>query len=449
MFQTLMSKYDLRLPRYTSYPTTPHFSPVVEAVAYAGWLSALSAANRLSLYVHIVYCAEMCWFCGCHTRITRKYHSIVDYIDAMFSEIDLVAEQLPGKRVVYHIHFGGGSPTILSPEDFTHTIARLRSRFAIAPDAEIAVELDPRTTDAAYVAAMAAAGVTRASIGVQDFNETVQKAINRIQPHAVTAQVIDWLRAHGITAINMDLVYGLPHQTTASVVETIDQAVALGPQRLSLFGYAHVPWMKKHQRLIDETVLPDTAERWCQYEAAHARLASHGYVAVGLDHYAAPDDELVLALREERLHRNFQGYTTDQATVLLGFGASAISSLPQGYVINEGDVAAYKRLIRSGRLATRRGIALTEDDHLRRAVIERLMCDMAVDLDAVAACFGRNGALFMPELDALAGLEADGVVVRTDRTICVTPAGRPLVRAVCAVFDRYLKTGEHRHSKAV
>ena len=449
MIQNVISKYDLRLPRYTSYPTTPHFSRAVEGETYAGWLSALPAETFLSLYVHIAYCAEMCWFCGCHTKITRKYQPVADYLAAVLAEIDLVAQRLPGREVVRHIHFGGGSPTILSAEDFGRAIAHMRSRFTLAPDAEIAVELDPRTTDAAYVAAMARAGVTRASIGVQDFNETVQEAINRFQPHAVTRQVIESLRAEGITAINMDLVYGLPHQTAASVAATVDQAAALAPRRLSLFGYAHVPWMKKHQRLIDETALPDTAERWRQYEAAHDRLTAHGYVAVGLDHYAAPDDELALALREERLHRNFQGYTTDRATVLLGFGASAIGSLPEGYVINEGEVAAYKRLVREGHLATRRGIAVTMDDRLRRTVIERLMCDMAVDLDTVAARFGMEGGVFTPELNALTGLEADGVLVRTGRTLRVTPTGRPLVRLVCAAFDRYLKAGEHRHSKAV
>lgn len=449
MLQDLIAKYDLRLPRYTSYPTAPHFSPAVGAGTYGGWLAELPADAVLSLYLHIAYCAEMCWFCGCHTKITQRYAPIAEYLTALLAEVDLVAERLPGRMTVRHVHFGGGSPTILSPEDFTRTIDRLKERFALAEDAEVAVELDPRTADENYVEAMARAGVNRASIGVQDFNDQVQRAINRIQPYDVTERVIGWLRGHGIADVNMDLVYGLPHQTAASVVETVDQAVGLKPRRLSLFGYAHVPWMKAHQRLIPDETLPDMAERWRQYEAATARLKSHGYVAVGLDHFAAPDDELAVALAEKRLHRNFQGYTTDTAAVLLGFGASGIGSLPQGYVANEGEINAYKRSVTAGDLATRRGIAIGPEDRLRRDIIERLMCDLSVDLDTIAARHGVPGDAFTAELAALADLEGDGVLVRQGHRVTVTDEGRPLIRAVCAVFDQYLKQGEARHSKAV
>ncbi|MBF0562773.1 MAG: oxygen-independent coproporphyrinogen III oxidase [Alphaproteobacteria bacterium] len=449
MLQQLTTKYDLRLPRYTSYPTAPHFSKAVDSTVYGGWLAGLAPEAEVSLYLHIAYCAELCWFCGCHTKITRRYAPVEDYLAAVLAEVDLVAERLPGRMTARHVHFGGGSPTILHGEDFSRVITHLRERFALAPDAEIAVELDPRTADEAYVAAMAAAGVTRTSIGVQDFNDTVQRAINRIQPLERIEQVVLWLRRHGITEINMDLVYGLPYQTTASVVEMIDLAVGLRPRRISLFGYAHVPWMKKHQRLIPEAVLPNIQERWDQYEQATRRLDAHGYVTVGLDHFAAPDDTLALALREGRLHRNFQGYTTDGAGVLLGFGASGIGALPQGYVANELDITAYKRTIRDGHLATRRGIPVSADDRLRRDIIERLMCDLAVDLAVIAGRHAVDVSIFQPELASLAGLEQDGIIVRDGSRITVTDAGRPLVRAVCAVFDRYLKRGEARHSKAV
>ena len=449
MFQKFLDKYDIQLPRYTSYPTTPHFSKAVEGRTYATWLSTLPTEVSLSLYVHIPYCTEMCWFCGCHTRLTKQYKPVSDYLEALLLEIDLVVAHLSERKIVQHVHFGGGSPTILSPEDFLRIMAHLRSRFPIASDAEIAVEVDPRTANESHVAAMAAAGVNRVSIGVQDFNKKVQKVINRIQPYRVVEYIVHLLRNYAISAINMDLIYGLPYQTAASMVETIDAAVTLAPQRLALFGYAHVPWMKKHQLLIDATLLPSTGERWQQYETAHARLQSHGYIAVGLDHYAAPSDELVCALREKRLKRNFQGYTADRATVLVGFGASAIGSLPQGYVINESAVTAYKRFIRAGMFATCRGLVLTQCDCLRRAIIERLMCDMAVDLDVIAARFGLDSTLFIPELNALAELECDGVIVRDGRTIAVTPVGRPLVRVVCAVFDRYLEIGTHKHSSAV
>ncbi len=449
MRSDLAAKYDLRVPRYTSYPTAPHFHAGVNAETYARWLAELPPQAPLSLYLHIAFCAEMCWFCGCHTKITRQYAPVADYMDALWREVDLVGEALPARMAVRHVHFGGGSPTILTPEDFVRTIDHLRARFAVAEDAEIAVELDPRTADEAYVKAMAGAGVTRASIGVQDFNETVQKAINRIQPYEVVERVIAWLRAHGVSGINMDLIYGLPHQTVAGLIDTIDRAVAFEPHRISLFGYAHVPWMKKHQRLIPEEALPDIALRWQQYEAAHDRLVEQGYVAVGLDHFARADDEMALALNDKRLHRNFQGYTTDEAPVLLGFGASGIGSLPQGYVANETAIHAYKDTVRDGRLAVVRGVTLAEDDRLRRAVIERLMCDLAVDLDAVAARFGESGAVFEPDLEALEPLEEDGIVIRDGRRIRVTEDGRPLVRAVCAAFDRYLARGEARHSKAV
>ena len=448
----LAAKYDLRVPRYTSYPTAPHFSPAIGAQKYGQWLSELPPEGRLSLYLHIAYCAEMCWFCGCHTKITKRYGPIADYMDALWSEIDLVATRLPGRMAADHVHFGGGSPTILSSEDFVATIDRLRDRFLLSDTAEIAVELDPRTADEAYVKAMAGAGVTRASIGVQDFNPVVQQAINRIQPYDVTAQVIGWLRAHGVPEINMDLVYGLPHQTVDSLMETLELAVGFAPKRIALFGYAHVPWMKKHQNLIPEETLPNITERWQQYDAACSRLIEqHGYVQVGLDHFARPDDQMAIALRENRLHRNFQGYTTDEAPILLGFGASGIGSLPQGYVANEGEIHLYKNAVREGRLAVKRGIAISDDDRLRRTVIERLMCDLTLDLDQLCASLGVDPAQFDADLDhpTFATMEDDKLLVRQGRKISMTEEGRPLVRAACAVFDRYLRMGEARHSKAV
>jgi len=445
----LAAKYDLRVPRYTSYPTAPHFSPAVGAAAYGRWLAELPTGLPLSLYLHIAYCAEMCWFCACNLKITKRYEPVSDYMDCLWREIALVAERLPAKMTARHVHFGGGTPTILTPADFTATIDRLRKSFAFAADAEIAVELDPRTTDRDYVRAMVAAGVTRASMGVQDFNPKVQEAVNRIQPYDITARVFDWLRADGVTEINMDLIYGLPYQTVDSVIETIDQAVGLEPRRIALFGYAHVPWMKKHQRLIPEEALPDTAARWRQYDAAAARLAEAGYAAVGLDHFARADDEIARAQVEGRLHRNFQGYTTDAAPALIGLGASGIGSLPQGYVANDHSIHAYKQLVGQGRLATARGIAIADDDRLRRAIIERLMCDLAVDVDRVAADHGADATQFDPDVAALAGMEADGLLTRDGRRITMTPEGRPLVRAACARFDRYLKAGETRHSKAV
>ncbi len=449
MRHDLVEKYDLRLPRYTSYPTAPHFTPQVTGETYGKWLADLPPTEELSLYFHIAYCAEMCWFCGCHTKITKRYDPIAVYLEALLAEVDLVATRLPSRFKARHVHFGGGTPSILTAEDFKRTMDKVRQHFDLTTDAEVAVELDPRTANEAYVIAMREAGVTRASLGVQDFNRKVQEAVNRIQPYEMVEEVAGFLRKHGITELNMDLIYGLPYQTTDSVVETIDQAVTLAPRRISLFGYAHVPWMRKHQTLLPEEALPGMAERWSQYEAAQDRLREHGYVAVGLDHFAAPDDEMAKALNEATLHRNFQGYTTDTASTLIGFGASGIGSLPQGYVANEGGIHAYQRMVHDGLLPTTRGRGLSEEDKLRRAVIERLMCDLAVDLEAVAAPYGITPEHFADEVAALSDLEGDGVVQRDGWRLAVTDDGRPLVRAVAAKFDQYLKAGEQRHSKAV
>lgn len=449
MRHDLVEKYDLRLPRYTSYPTAPHFTPQVTGETYGKWLRELPLDTELSLYFHIAYCAEMCWFCGCHTKITKRYDPIAVYLKALLAEVDLVADRMPGRFKARHVHFGGGTPSILTAEDFKRTMNKVRQCFDLTEDAEVAVELDPRTANEDYVIAMREAGVTRASLGVQDFNRTVQEAINRIQPYDQVAEVAGFLRKHGITELNMDLIYGLPHQTTESVVETIDQAITLAPRRISLFGYAHVPWMRKHQTLIPDESLPGMGERWSQYEAAQDRLREHGYVAVGLDHFAAPDDEMAKALSEGSLHRNFQGYTTDVANALLGFGASGIGWLPQGYVVNEGGIHAYQRMVHDGMLATARGRGISDEDRLRRAVIERLMCDLSVDLAAVAAEFGVAPDHFAPEVDAMADLMDDGVVLRDGWRLTVSDDGRPLVRAVAAKFDQYLKAGEQRHSKAV
>ncbi|MGE5506291.1 MAG: oxygen-independent coproporphyrinogen III oxidase [Actinomycetota bacterium] len=447
----LAAKYDLRVPRYTSYPTAPHFHPGVGPDTYREWLGALDPKLELSLYLHIAYCAEMCWFCGCHTKITKRYAPVAAYMDSLWKEVGLVAAALPGRMTARHIHFGGGSPTILSAEDFVRTLDLLRERFELKAGAEVAVELDPRTADEDYVKAMAGAGVTRASIGVQDLDDKVQQAINRIQPYEVTERVTGWLRHYGVAEVNIDLVYGLPFQTLDGLLATIDKAVTgLKPRRVALFGYAHVPWMKKHQRLIPEEALPDTETRWQQYEQGCRMLTEQfGYVQVGLDHFAAPDDELAVALNAKRLHRNFQGYTTDIAPALIGLGASGIGSLPQGYIANEGEIHAYQRTIAEGRLATARGVAVNADDLLRREIIERLMCDLEIDLDVVCARHGTDAAQFEAELAGMAPLAADGLVRVDGRRITVLPDGRTLVRAVCAAFDRYLRQGEQRHSKAV
>ncbi len=445
----IIDRYDLRVPRYTSYPTAPHFSAAIDAAVYRGWLAALDPGQGLSLYFHIPFCDSMCWFCGCYTKIVSRYEPIRRYLDQLLLEIDLVADALPDRAKARHLHWGGGSPTMLKGEDWLQIVAALRRRFDVAADAELAVELDPRDATEDYVAALAAAGVNRASIGVQDFHPVVQAAINRDQPFEVVARVCGWLRRHGIADLNLDLMYGLPHQTTERVVAMVDAAVGLAPARVALFGYAHVPWMKSHQRLIDETALPGAQARWEQFDAASERLVGHGYAAIGLDHFAKPDDPLAVARAAGTLRRNFQGYTTDDAPVLLGFGASAIGSLPGGYVQNTAPLGDYGKAVAAGRLPIARGVALNAEDRLRAEIIERLMCYLAVDLNAVCATRGENAGRFADALERLRPLASDGIARIEGARIEVTEAGRPFLRLVAAAFDAYLDRGATRHARAV
>lgn len=449
MTPELLARYDRRVPRYTSYPTAPHFHPGVDAAAYGDWLAALPRTSPLSLYVHVPFCARLCWFCGCHTRIVARYAPIATYLARLGREIELLAARLGEGRTIAHLHFGGGSPTVLTAGDFLELSARLRARFEFSQGAEIAVEIEPRGLDRARVAALARAGVTRASLGVQDVNPDVQRAINREQPMALTARVVAWLRDAGIGAINVDLMYGLPYQSTDHLRRTVEAVLGLAPERVALFGYAHVPWMKRHQRLIPEAALPGPVERWRAFQAAAAMLREAGYLAIGLDHFARPGDPLAVAAATGRLRRNFQGYTTDAAPALIGLGASAIGALPEGYAQNAVPIHAWERAIAEGRLAVVRGIALTHEDRLRRAVIEWLMCDLAVDLAALCRRHGRPADHFAPELVALAPLAADGLVDIDGHRLCVAEPARPLVRVVAATFDQYLQVGETRHARAV
>ncbi|MGB0682972.1 MAG: oxygen-independent coproporphyrinogen III oxidase [Magnetovibrionaceae bacterium] len=442
MSQALSQKYDLRVPRYTSYPTSPHFSEAVGHETYRGWLENLDPKTPLSLYTHIPFCDEMCWFCGCFTKIVKKYEPVSDYLDVVLAEIDLLADTLPGRFSARHLHWGGGSPTMLTGADWMRTLDKLRSRFDIDEHSEIAVEMDPRTATEGYVKAVTDAGVNRASIGVQDFDAKVQEAIHRIQPYDVTARVVGWLRDHGVKSINMDLMYGLPHQTTELVLKQIDLAHGLAPARVALFGYAHVPWMKTHQKMIDEAVLPGADDRWEQLTMATEKLKDLGYVQIGFDHFARPDDEMAVALAEGRLRRNFQGYTVDDGQTLVGLGASSIGNLPQGYAQNTQRLRQYADEVKAGRFPVVKGFELTAEDETRRGIIEKIMCELTVDLGAFEE-------RFEAEIDALSPLADDGIVALDGDRITVTEEGRPFVRLVAATFDTYLASGKARHSRAV
>lgn len=437
-----------RVPRYTSYPTAPHFSPAFEEATYRQWLAVIEPSQAVSLYLHIPFCESLCWYCGCFTKIPARFQSIEFYVAVLCAEIDLVAEALPGRVPVRHLHWGGGTPTILGPELFAHVTKMLQTRFDVEAEAEHAIEIDPRRLDAVMAAALARAGVNRVSLGVQTFDPAVQNAIHRTQSFEQTQQAADILRDSGIRHLNVDLIYGLPHQTVSSCAATVDRVLELEPDRVAAFGYAHVPTVKPHQRNIDEAALPGEAARQDQAQTIADMLTRAGFVRIGIDHFALPDDELARRLRDRTLRRNFQGYTADQAEALIGIGASAIGALPQGYVQNTPRLADYHDLVMSGALPVARGIALTADDRFRRDVIAELMCYLRADIDTIAARHNVDSTL--PEIRRrLAELTRHGVACWDGNRLVVPEMHRALARVVAAAFDVYLDPAVHRHSVAV
>ena len=442
----LVHKYAAPVPRYTSYPTAPNFTAEVTRDDYARWLSQLPDNAPLSLYAHIPFCDTLCWYCGCNTKQVRRYSPVAAYLPALLKEICNVAALVPGRAKVAHVHWGGGSPNILAGDDILKLADAMRGNFAFADDMEFAVEIDPRRLEADRVSAFARAGLTRVSLGVQDFAQKVQDAINRQQPFEVTKRAVERFRAAGVGSVNLDLVYGLPHQTERSVLETIDLALQLKPDRIALFGYAHLPSKLPHQRMIADSSLPGPLQRFAQANQVAARLLQNGYVRVGLDHFALPHDSLASG----NVQRNFQGYTTDKAETLIGFGASAIGHLPQGYVQNAVPSADYARRVESHGLATARGVELSCEDRLRASLIERLMCDLTFDPGELAERFGDvMVAPVLQEAAELVAADSDGLIEAADDGFTITEKGRPFVRTICAHFDAYLGTSPAKHAMGV
>jgi oxygen-independent coproporphyrinogen-3 oxidase len=438
---SLVSKYDRPVPRYTSYPTAPHFHAGVGAADYVRWLRECDAGQPISLYLHVPYCRQMCWYCGCHTKIVARQEPIDRFVETLHAEIDLIADILAvggARRRVNQIHWGGGTPNVVLPVQFAELMEHIARRFDLDAGAARAVELDPRWVTRNWLDALRHAGINRASLGVQDFDPTVQAAINRVQSFELVRGAVTGLRETGIGSINLDLLYGLPRQTLETLARTVDLAAALEPDRISLFGYAHVPWMKANQKQIDEGALPDARLRWLLQEQAAAQLHRKGYRAIGFDHFARPDDDLALASEQGRLQRNFQGYTIDDSGILIGLGPSAIGSLPAGYVQNAVAIADWQRAIADGKAATSRGIALAGGDLARRDIINALMCDGHVDLAAVRDRYPDTWLDYASDLERLRPLLADGLVEISGNDIRLTENGRPLMRVVAACFDHYL-----------
>lgn len=432
----LLARYDGNAPRYTSYPTAVEFSSAVDEDVVAGWLGEIDLAERLSVYVHIPFCERLCWYCGCNTRAVRNPALISEYVAMLAEELALVEAALPGRPTAGAIHLGGGTPNKLSRDDLGALFRSLRHVFKVSPGAEIAAELDPSVLTREWVTAAAYHGLSRASVGVQDLSPHVQEAVNRHEPFEVVEQAVGWLREAGMRSINFDLMYGLPRQRIEDVLSTLDRVLTLRPERLALFGYAHVPWAKPHQKLINDADLPGATERLDQSEAAAVKLTGEGYVRIGLDHFALPDDPLAVALAEGRLRRNFQGYTADPHMTLIGVGASSISRLPQGFCQNDASELGWRRRVQEGRLPVARGVALTDEDRFRGEIIETLMCRRAVDLAAVCVRHGRSMSDLADEQATLRAMDADGVVSLTGDAVQVTPLGEPLIRTVARVFDR-------------
>jgi oxygen-independent coproporphyrinogen-3 oxidase len=438
----LASYATANLPRYTSYPTAPHFQPLAED-SYRGWLADARADQAVSLYAHIPFCHELCWYCGCHTAVTRSDERIARYARNLEREALLLREALPETGPVVSLHLGGGTPSALGAMRLARFVALLKCEFPFARDAELAVELDPRTLTQDVVDALADSGFTRASLGLQDADPTVQQAMGRIQPAEMVRGAVDRLRRAGFTGINLDMMYGLPGQTETHVAATARLAADLGADRVASFGYAHVPWMKPAQNAIDAAALPGATARMRQAEVAQETLVGAGLSAIGLDHFARPGDGMAKAAASGRLRRNFQGYTTDTAPLLLGMGASAIGQVPQGYAQNIPGERQWNEAVEAGRLPVARGLELTREDKARRAAIERLMCDLALDLDSVPA------AILAGARPGLEALEEDGLVRLTNGWLMIPQEARAFLRHAAACFDGRLAQGVGRHSAAV
>lgn len=442
--------FDQQVPRYTSYPTAPHFKEGFSSEAYTQWLSALPKQETLSLYVHVPFCANMCWYCGCHTKVSKQYKPAKEYTLLLQKEIALLNTHLSNTQSVRHLHFGGGSPTFLKPADFEMLMDCLQTTFSFAPDAEQAIEIDPRTLTTDHIDSYARTGITRVSLGVQDTNEKVLKAVNREQDFSLSFDAVQTFRQKGINRINIDLMYGLPYQTLTLMANTIEQSLRLQPDRISLFGYAHVPWMKKHMRLIDENALPDKSLRYDLFEFSAEQLQQNGYVPIGIDHFVREDDPMAKAAKTGKLQRNFQGYTTDTAKTLIGLGVSSIGTLPQGYVQNFRGMAPYKEALEQGKLPVEKSCNISQEDLLRGDIIERLMCDFVVNVPFICQKHGYDETYLNKDLLSLKALEKEGFLTLSETGIVtMNKDARQMVRVACAAFDPYFQEIKKRHATAI
>jgi oxygen-independent coproporphyrinogen-3 oxidase len=438
--EEFLARYNRPGPRYTSYPTAPvwqdDFGPDDLERVYA---KAAEAETPVSLYMHLPFCESLCLFCACNVVITKDHSAASPYLATLKREIQHVARYVARSRPVVQFHWGGGTPTYLTPEQMEDLFGFAAERFSFAADAEIGIEVDPRVTSAQHLESLRRLGFNRLSLGIQDFDPEVQRAVNRVQPMEMTAELIAHARALGFRSINVDLIYGLPYQTAQRFGHSVEQVLTLAPDRVAMFSYAHVPWLRKQQGALGGH-LPEGMEKFHIFRTGLESFLAAGYQYIGMDHFARPDDELATAQRERTLHRNFQGYTTKGGADLYGMGVSAISGIGSAYAQNYREVGAYTEAVERRGIATMRGYRLSEDDLLRRAVISRLLCHGVIRKDEIAPEFGVDfDSYFAAEQAGLTPFVADGLVVITPSEIRVTLLGRIFIRNVAMLFDPYLE----------
>lgn len=450
MDQRLLPFATQDVPRYTSYPTAVQFNSEFPGATADGWLAALPPEATLSVYVHIPFCKQLCWYCGCHTSVPNSYDRAARYVDYLVKDIARSASLYAGQRgKVTHFHFGGGTPTYLDDFHIAQIVEAVDTGFGLAPGGEMALESDPRGLTRERARVLTGMGFNRISFGVQDFATPVQMKINRLQTYGLVAAANDTLREAGFTSVNFDLMYGLPAQTVESVTMTANQAADLKPDRISVFGYAHVPWFKKHQKMINDEDLPGINARYAQATAIERELNARGYASIGLDHFALEHDELSAAARSGAMRRNFQGYTTDVSDALLAFGASAIGEFPQGFVQSARDTLEWSQKIEAGESPVTRGLATTAEDRMRAEVIERLMCDLTVNPGDIAVRHGFDPSIFDGVAEELTPAVMAGIADVSGGRVSVAPRHRLFLRTVAAAFDTHFVAAPKRHAKAV
>ncbi|MCR9152236.1 MAG: oxygen-independent coproporphyrinogen III oxidase [Rhodobacteraceae bacterium] len=444
---TRLGLFDARVPRYTSYPTAPHFSANVGPDRFRDWIEAIPAGSEISLYLHVPFCRRLCWFCACRTQGTKSEAPVRSYAETLRQEIALLRRHLaPGVRLS-RLHWGGGTPTLLPADEMRALADAVFDAVPLGPNAEFSVEIDPNEIDDERLDALAAAGMNRASIGVQDFDPDIQAIIGRDQSYEATKRAVDMIRARGVASLNADILYGLPKQSQARIADSVQKLLSLSPDRVALYGYAHVPWMARRQMMIPSDAMPTPEERLKLFETARQLFTWDGYDEIGIDHFARPHDGLSVALKAGRLRRNFQGYTDDTAPVLVGLGASSISRFPQGFAQNASGTSDHVKAIRDGRFSTARGHAFAGEDLLRARMIEALMCDFRIDTAEMVRDWGARPEQLARMFDEAKHTFEDMVEV-SDAGLFVPPKGRPLTRMIARVFDAY-DLSKAGHSSAI